>query len=159
MWTWSYPHLSSKRLCFRHRSSNHKHIQSLTLYRQLSIVFKHSLVASLLTQQIFTRRTYLTIDPYQLFPQRRKSVYNFGGTDIEKIGGSASAKGVKLRVPKARTPSRLGGLGKRDPSVISSPAGSGAEPQIPSRFLTFYAKTEYIFGYVNLIFLAIKSKK
>ena len=42
--------------------------------------------------------------------QRRKSVYNFGGTDIEEIGESASAESAKLRLPKARSPSRLGGL-------------------------------------------------
>ena len=53
--------------------------------------------------------------------QRRKSVHNFGGTDIgktggtdiEKIGKSASAVGAKLRLPKVRSPSRLGGLGER----------------------------------------------
>ena len=34
--------------------------------------------------------------------QRRKSVYNLG-TDIEKIGESASAEGAKLRLQKARS--------------------------------------------------------
>src|SRR6218665_1427773 len=52
--------------------------------------------------------------------QRRKSVYNFRGTDTEKIG-SASAEGAKLRLPKGRSPS----------------AWSGVEPQKPTRFLTF----------------------
>src|SRR6218665_755199 len=55
--------------------------------------------------------------------QRRKSVslYSFGGTDIGKIGESASAEGAKLRWPKARSPFRLGtggnlwGLGGRSP--------------------------------------------
>src|SRR6218665_1904722 len=45
--------------------------------------------------------------------QRRKSVCNFGGTDLEKFGESASAEGAKLRLPKARSPSRLGGLRER----------------------------------------------
>jgi len=36
-----------------------------------------------------------------------------------------SAEGAKLRLPKARSPSRLEGLG----SVVSSPVGSVAEPQ------------------------------
>jgi len=51
--------------------------------------------------------------------QRRKSVYYFGGTDIEKIVESESAGGAKLRLPKARSSSQLGGLG----SVVSSPSG------------------------------------
>jgi len=34
-------------------------------------------------------------------------------TDIEKIGECASAEGAKLRLPKARRPSRLGFLGER----------------------------------------------
>src|SRR6218665_3300381 len=45
--------------------------------------------------------------------QRRKSVYNFGGTEIGKIGDNASAEGSKVRLPKARSPSRLGGLRER----------------------------------------------
>jgi len=40
--------------------------------------------------------------------QRRKSVHNFGGTDIENIVESASAEGARLRLPKASRPSRLG---------------------------------------------------
>src|SRR6218665_1963139 len=51
-----------------------------------------------------------------------------GRTDIEKIGESASAEGAKMRLPKARSPSRLGGLRER------------RKPQKPTRFLTFYAK-------------------
>src|SRR6218665_1801653 len=40
------------------------------------------------------------------------------------IGDNASAEGAKLRLPKARSPSRLGAWG----SDVSSRAGSGAEP-------------------------------
>ena len=68
---------------------------------------------------------------------RGENLYlTLGGTDFEKIWESASAEGAKLRLPKARSPSRLGGLGER------------------TRFLTFYVKMEYIFGYVNFIFFS-----
>jgi len=40
--------------------------------------------------------------PMHSFTQRRKSVYNFGGADIEKTGKGASAEGAKLRLPKKR---------------------------------------------------------
>jgi len=65
---------------------------------------------------------------------------------------SASAKGAKLRFPKARSPSRLGVRGslRRYPSGVS---------QKPKRFLTFYAKMDYIFGYVNLIFISNQIEK
>ena len=49
--------------------------------------------------------------------QRRKSVayITLGETDrpIAKIGESACAEGAKLRFPKAKSPSRLGGLEER----------------------------------------------
>src|SRR6218665_2569865 len=77
--------------------------------------------------------------------QMRKSVSNFGGTDLEKIWESARAEGAKLRLPNARSPSRLGGLGKRRKK--------------PTRFFTFYAKMEYIFGYVNFIFFSNQIEK
>src|SRR6218665_1478320 len=45
---------------------------------------------------------------------RGENLYiTLGGTDLEKFGESASANGEKLRLPKARSPSRLGGLGER----------------------------------------------
>src|SRR6218665_1421773 len=50
----------------------------------------------------------------------------FGGAK-----GRLSAEGAKLRLPKARGPSRLGGLGG---GVVRSRSGSGAEPQKPTRF-------------------------
>ena len=37
--------------------------------------------------------------------------------------------------------------------------GSGVEPQKPTRFLTFYAKMEYIFECVNLIFFSNEIEK
>src|SRR6218665_563644 len=40
-----------------------------------------------------------------------------------QVGEIASAEGGKLRLPKVRSPLRLGARG----SVVSSPAGSGAE--------------------------------
>jgi len=46
---------------------------------------------------------------------------------------AASAKGATLRLPKAGSPLRLGGLGER------------RKPQKTTRFWTFYAKMEYIF--------------
>jgi len=52
-------------------------------------------------------------DASRVYVQRRKFVYNFGGADLEKIGESASAEGAKLRLTKARSLSRLGGLGER----------------------------------------------
>ena len=46
-------------------------------------------------------------------PIRGVNLYiTLGGTDIEKIGESASAKDAKLRLPKARSPSRLRDLGE-----------------------------------------------
>ena len=53
--------------------------------------------------------------------------------------GGLSAEGAKLQLPKARSPSRLGGLGS-----VSSPAGSGAEPQKPTRFFAFQSKMKHI---------------
>ena len=45
---------------------------------------------------------------------RGENLYiTLGGTDLEKFGGSASAEDAKLRLPKARSPSRLEGLGER----------------------------------------------
>src|SRR6218665_3957592 len=63
-----------------------------------------------------------------------------GGQLLRKFGESASAEGSKQRLQKARSLSRLGVWG----SVVSSPLGSRAEPQKPTRFLTFYAKMKYI---------------
>ena len=70
-----------------------------------------------------------------------------GRTDLEKNGESASVEGAKLRLPKARSPSRLGGLGRL------------RERRKPTQFLTFSAKMEYIFGYVNLIFFSNQIEK
>src|SRR6218665_210156 len=51
----------------------------------------------------------------------------FYGVRFSVHGETASAEVAMLRLPKARSPSRLGGLG----SIVSSPAGSGAAPQKP----------------------------
>jgi len=59
-----------------------------------------------------------------------------------RVGQIASAEGAKLRLPKARSSSRLGSLG----SIVSSPAGSGVEPQKPKRFWVFHVKICYILG-------------
>ena len=76
---------------------------------------------------------------------RGENLYlTLGRTDLEKNEESASAEGAKLRLPKARSPSRLGGLGER---------------RKPTQFLTFSAKMEYIFGYVNLIFFSNQIEK
>src|SRR6218665_3828000 len=52
----------------------------------------------------------------------------WGRTDIEKFGESASAEGAKLRLPKARSPSRLRDLGER------------RKPQKPTRFFNILCK-------------------
>ena len=62
---------------------------------------------------------------------------------MEKIGESANAEGGKLHaIAEGKKP-----LTTRD---LGEPAGYGAPPQKPTQFFTFYAKMEYIFGYVNL---------
>src|SRR6218665_4061715 len=89
---------------------------------------------------------------------RGENLYlTLGGADLEKIWKSASAEGAKLRLPKARSPSRLGGLEERRKLPQR---GLGRSP-ISRRyiFLTFYAKMEYIFGYVNFIFFSNQIKK
>src|SRR6218665_1904150 len=53
------------------------------------------------------------------------------------VGEIASTEGGKRRLPKARSPFRLGG---------------------PTRFLTFHAEWSTFSALVNLIFLTIKSK-
>jgi len=76
-------------------------------------------------------------------------LWTSGGSRILCLGGltgqvflfgrakrGLSAEGAKLRLPKARSPSRLGGLRE----CRKLPCGSGAPPQKPTRFLTFYAK-------------------
>src|SRR6218665_1241191 len=54
-----------------------------------------------------------------------------GGTEIGKIWVSASAEGAKLRLPKARSLSRLQGLG----NVLNSPSGVwGGAPEADAIF-------------------------
>jgi len=80
-------------------------------------------------------------------------VYIFGGTDLEKIGESASAEGVKLRLPKARSPSRLGGLGE-----CRKLSGVWA-PDADATFNILCQNGVHFWIHVNLRFLAIKLKK
>ena len=47
--------------------------------------------------------------------QRRKSVCNFGGTDLEKFGESASAEGAKLRAAIAEGKKPLTTRGSGEP--------------------------------------------
>src|SRR6218665_1810908 len=82
--------------------------------------------------------------------QRRKSVYNFGGTDLEKFGGSASPVGAKLRWPKAKSPSRLGGLGERRKLPQR---GLGRNPRNRRNFEYFKRKWSKFLDPVNLTFL------
>src|SRR6218665_840352 len=67
----------------------------------------------------------------------------FYGVRFSVYGETASAEGTMLRLPKARSPSRLGGLG----SVVSSPAGSGA-CRVPEtvRILNISCQKKYILG-------------
>ena len=59
----------------------------------------------------------------QISPNRGENLcITLGGTEIVKIEESANAEGAKQRLPKARSPSRLGGLGER------------RKPQKPKRF-------------------------
>src|SRR6218665_1105953 len=76
-----------------------------------------------------------------------------GGTEI---GESASAEGAKLRLPNARSSSRLGGLW----SVVKSPVGSGAELQKPTRFLNILCQNGvHFWDIVNVIFFSNQVEK
>src|SRR6218665_459167 len=83
--------------------------------------------------------------------QRRKSVCNFGGTDLEKFGESASAEGAKLQLPKARSPSQLGGLGERRKLPQQ---GLGRSPRNRCNFEHFKRKWSAFLDLVNLTFLS-----
>jgi len=67
---------------------------------------------------------------------------SWGAYENVLVSQIVSAEGAKLRLPKARSPSRLGGLCER----CKHPSGSGAKPQKPTRFLTFYAKIGSVLG-------------
>src|SRR6218665_4141780 len=68
--------------------------------------------------------------PLAQIPPQSHRPSHFYGVRFSVHGETASAEGTMLRLPKARSPSRLRGLG----SVVSSPAESGAEPQKPQGF-------------------------
>src|SRR6218665_3347172 len=79
--------------------------------------------------------------------QRRKSVYNIGGTEIGRIGDNASAEGAKLRLPKARSPLTTRGSGERRKLPLRGLGWSlrsrhDFEHFVP-KWSTFYAKMEY----------------
>src|SRR6218665_1444728 len=79
------------------------------------------------TQQcaIYSRPTHTLIcKMYECFGKA------FAPPPWKNFCGRPCAEGAKLLLLKARSPSRLGGLG----SLVSSPAGSEAEPQKPKRF-------------------------
>jgi len=59
-----------------------------------------------------------------------------------RVGDIASAEGAKLRLPKARSPFRLRGLG----SVVSSPSGVWVGAPETDATLNISCQMEYIFG-------------
>jgi len=67
-----------------------------------------------------------------------------------KNGEVASAKGAKLRLPKARSPLRLGGLGERRKLPQR---GLGRSPRKRRDFEHFMPKWSTFLALVNLIFL------
>src|SRR6218665_3995958 len=72
-----------------------------------------------------------------------------------RVGDNVSAEGGKLRLPKARSPFRLRGLG----SVVSSPSGVWGSAPETDAILNISCQMEYIFGSCKIsYFLTITSK-
>src|SRR6218665_3616415 len=126
----------------------------------MNIIFPLSVVQGIMGDLIFCMNSCMNARMYVgyisvyvfwcacMYVQRRKSVYNFGGTEIGKIGDNASAEGVKLRLPKARSPSRLGGLGEcrklPQRGLGRSPRSRRDFEHFMQKWSTFYAKMEFI---------------
>jgi len=100
--------------------------------------------------------TYFKCFSFTLVLFRGINLYNFGGTDIEKIGKNASAEGAKLLLPKARRPSRLGGLRERRKLPQRD---LGRSPWSQRDFKHFMPKWSTFLDMLISYFLAIKSKK
>src|SRR6218665_4126126 len=99
-------------------------------------------------------RTKFSNDFFQghfLGGRRGENLYlTLRGTDLEKFWESASAEGAKLRLPKARSPSRLGGLGERRKFPQR---GLGRIPRSRRDFENFKPKWTTFWDPVNLTFL------
>jgi|SRR6218665_1200460 len=91
----------------------HSFIHSRNLYN----VFSRDYYSEALPAQSRTKKDLYWI--YTTGLPRGVNLYITLGADIEKIMKSASAEGAKLRLPKPRSSSRLGGLR----SVVSSSSG------------------------------------